>query len=162
FRPSLPNPAAIRRARSATSRQESRLSPHTSASPSPLRETACSSMAQRFFGRSQKAGTTRSPKRASRRMGGIATFDQFIRSAPHHRHADHDRVERKGKREISHNADRNRNQVIADAADRNRRRARVLAPLQRNAVEYRPAQNEPNRTMPPRSPLAMRCPKAQS
>src|SRR6185437_15127346 len=146
LRPSLAKPVAISRALLTASRQESRLSPHTSASPSPFCAAACSTISQMLFGRSQKAGTTRSPKRASSRMGGMPTFDQSTCSllmtflASHHRHADYHGVEGKGERQIDHDTDDHRDQIVTDTADRNRRTAGVRAALQRDAVEHRPRQ----------------------
>ena len=56
----------------------SALSPQTSASPSGFRATASAIIAQMLFGRSQNAGTMRSPKRGSSRIGGMECCDQSI------------------------------------------------------------------------------------
>ena len=69
--PSLRNPAAICRDCSATSRQVIRRSPHTSASPSGFLRRGIRDHRPDAFGRWQNAGTTRSPKRDSSRMGGM-------------------------------------------------------------------------------------------
>src|SRR3954463_11057729 len=69
-----------------------------------------------------------------------AVLSYANRLGPHDGNADHDRMERKGQRQINDNADRNRDQVVADAAHRNRRAAGILAMFQRNAVIHRPAQ----------------------
>ena len=66
----------------ATSRQVIRRSPQTSASPSGFRAAASATIAQMLFGRSQNAGTTRSPKRASSRIAGMECCDQSIAAPP--------------------------------------------------------------------------------
>src|ERR1700761_7614542 len=57
-----------------------------------------------------------------------------------HGNADDDGVEYKTKGEIGDAPDRDRDQVIATAADRDRRRADISAMLERDPVEHRPSQ----------------------
>jgi len=52
------------------------------ASPSGLRAAASAIIAQTLAGRSTKAGTTRSPKRASSRIGGMEDCDQSMALFP--------------------------------------------------------------------------------
>src|SRR5216683_4644266 len=59
-----------------------RRSPQISASPSGFRAAALSTISQMLFGRSLNASTTRSPKRASWRIGGIGYADQSIGRSP--------------------------------------------------------------------------------
>src|SRR5438105_6551151 len=77
-KPSLRSPAAICAECCATSRQLIRRSPQTSASPSGFLDAASETIAQMLLGRSQKAGTTRSPKRASSCMAGMEYCDQSM------------------------------------------------------------------------------------
>jgi hypothetical protein len=65
------------------SRQLSRFSPQMIASPSGLRAAASAIIAQMLTGRSAKAGTTRSPKRASSRIGGMEECDQSMAPFPY-------------------------------------------------------------------------------
>ena len=55
-----------------------RRAPHTSASPSGLRTAASDIIAQIDAGRSIKAGTMRSPNRASIRIAGMEYCDQSM------------------------------------------------------------------------------------
>src|SRR6516164_8931245 len=119
LRPSLWKPLAIRCDAVMTSRQLIRLSPQTSASASGFLAAARATISQMLPGRSQNAGTTRSPKRRSRRNAGIGKFDQSI-SGPDHGHADHDRVEGEGERKIGDDPDGDRDQIVGEAADRDR------------------------------------------
>src|ERR1700682_2823523 len=77
-RPIFRNPAATHADCCTTSRHVIRLSPQTSASPSGFLAAASDTIAQMLLGRSQNAGTTRSPKRVSSRMAGIEYCDQSI------------------------------------------------------------------------------------
>ena len=72
------NPAAICADCRATSRQLIRAAPQTSASPSGFLAAASATIAQMLLGRSQNAGTTRSPKRGSSRIAGMECCDQSI------------------------------------------------------------------------------------
>src|SRR5215212_5953488 len=58
-----------------------------------------------------------------------------------YRHADHERMEDESEGEINQGPDHDRQDVIAPAADRDRRRAGIGASLERNAIEHRPRQN---------------------
>src|SRR6185369_3380669 len=78
LRPSFPNPAAICADWSATSRHVIRVAPQTSASPSGFRATASATIAGMLLGRSQNAGTIRSPKRGSSRIAGMECCDQSM------------------------------------------------------------------------------------
>src|SRR4030081_3047752 len=77
-RPACRSPAATAVDCCATSRQVIRLVPQTSASPSGFLAAASDTIAQMLPGRSQNAGTTRSPKRASSRMAGMESCDQSL------------------------------------------------------------------------------------
>ena len=91
-------------------------------------------------GRSQNAGTTRSPKRASSRIAGMECCDQSNAQTSDDGNADHDGMEGEGQRQIGDQPDRHRDQVVAGTADRDRRCAGVGAAFQRDPVEHRPAQ----------------------
>jgi len=49
-------------------------------------------------------------------------------------------MERESKREIDDDSDRNRNHVVAPAADRDRRSAGISPAFERYPVEHRPTQ----------------------
>src|SRR5690349_5881542 len=107
-RPSLAKPAASSADCAAASRQLKRRSPQMMASPSGLRAAVSAIIAQMLAGRSTKAGTTRSPKRASSRIGGMEECDdQSMRrsSGADDGDANHGGMESKGKGKIGDDAD---------------------------------------------------------
>lgn len=61
-------------------------------------------------------------------------------SSCYHGNADHDGMKREGQRKVGNYSDRERNGIITPTADRNRGSSRVGAPLERDAVKYRPSQ----------------------
>src|SRR3569623_1279772 len=97
----------------------------------------------------QCARDTRSASRPARRpcaRKSQARFCAWLRfewtwSDSDNRNADHQQMEGQCEGEIGHDADRLRDQIVADAADRNRRRTAISATLQRNAIINRPRED---------------------
>ena len=70
---------------------------------------------------------------------GMPVLSCADRLAAHHGNADDDGMERKSQRQISDDFDHDRDQIVGDAADRNRRTATIGATLQRDAIDTPPS-----------------------